>query len=80
MTNIQCVKCVLGFGGRVPWFSAYIQHPVLIPTSALLSAHHPFSPLPQTPSNLSSLYLRVSCGLTPSLKLFFPFPSPMVFC
>ena len=32
---------------------AYIQHPVLIPTSALLlNAHHPLSPLPQPSSTL----------------------------
>ena len=29
------------------------EHPVLIPTGALLNAHHPLSPLPQPPSTLS---------------------------
>ena len=37
LANIQCIQCALGFGDGVPWFIAYIQHPVLIPTSALLS-------------------------------------------
>uniref|UniRef100_A0A667FF94 Uncharacterized protein n=1 Tax=Lynx canadensis TaxID=61383 RepID=A0A667FF94_LYNCA len=32
---------------------SYIQHPVLIPTSALLNAHHPFFPSPPPPSALS---------------------------
>ena len=64
MPNIQCVKCALDFWGRFPWLIAYTQHPVLIPTSALLNAHHPFSSLPHPPHppSVCSLYLRVSYG------------------
>lgn len=36
------MKCAPGFWGRFPWFVAYFQHPVLMPTSALLNARHPF--------------------------------------
>ena len=60
-----------------------IQHPVLIPTSSLLNAHHPFSPLPCPPHQPSVcfLYLRVSYGLPPSLSVtIFTPPSSMVFC
>ena len=50
---------------------------MLIPTGALLNAHHPLSPLPHSPSTLSSQYLRVSYGLPPSLSVtFFPPPPP----
>ena len=55
-----------------------IQHPGLIPTGALLSAHHPLSP-PPTPHQPSvcSQYLRVSYGLPPSLSVTFsPLPLP----
>ena len=52
-----------------------IQHTVLIPTSALLNAHHPLS-LPSHPSSTLSLFsiLRVSYGFAPSLSNFFSFP------
>ena len=55
-----------------------VQHPVLIPTGALLNAHHPFSLPPPTPHQPSvySQHLSVSYGLPPSLSVtFFP-PSP----
>ena len=38
LANPQWMQCALGFGGRFLWFIAYVQHPVLIPKSALLSA------------------------------------------
>ena len=59
-----------------------IQYPVLIPTGALLSAHHPVSPLPHPHQpSVCSQYLRVSYGLPPSLSVTFfsPSPSPLVF-
>ena len=51
---------------------------MLIPTSALLNVHHPFSPSPYPPplqqTSVCSLYLRVSYGLPPCLFLaYFPF-------
>ena len=58
-----------------------LQHPVLIPTSAIFNAYRPFSSLPNTlhPPSVCSLYLRVSCGLPPSLSVcnyFSPLPFP----
>ena len=49
-----------------------IQHPALIPTGALLNAHHPLS-LPPTPHQPSvfSQFLRVSYGLAPPSLIFF---------
>ena len=51
-----------------------IQHPVLIPTGALLNAHHPLSP-PSNPPSTLSLFLKISYALAPSLSNFFS-PSP----
>ena len=54
-------------------------HPVLIPTSALLNAHHPFSPFshpcPLQQPSVCSLYLRVSYGLPLSLSFYLIFAS-----
>ena len=84
LVNIQCR---LGFRRRTQWFITYIWHPVLIPKSALLNAHHPFSPFPdprplQQPS-VCSLYWRASYGyffyatiLLVSISLVFPFNLP----
>ena len=83
LANIRCLRYALGFGGRFPWFIAYIQHPELIPTSALLNAHHPPSPLPHPQSTLSLFSVLKSLLWFASLLLcnfFFPFPYPMVFC
>ena len=60
-----------------------IQHPVLIPTGALLNAYHPPSPPSQPPGLLQpsvcSQYLRISYGLPPSLSVTFsPLPLPAV--
>ena len=56
-----------------------IQHPVLIPTGALLNTHHPPSPPSHHSSTLCSQFLRVSYVLAPSLSnlslFFFFFPS-----
>ena len=76
MANIQCVRCALGFGDRFPWFIAYIQHPVLIPTSALLNAHHPFSFLPPLPSPQSTLGLF---SIFKSLLWFASLLEPLLF-
>ena len=58
-----------------------IQHPVLIPTGALLSAHHPPSHLSHLPSTLNWFSVFKSLLWFGSLPLFFfSFPSPMVFC
>ena len=58
-----------------------IQHPVLIPTGALLNAHHPPTPPfhPHQPS-VYSQFLRVSyaLALTHSNLFFFPSPPPWV--
>ena len=65
-------------------FITYIQHPVLIPTSALLNVHHPFSPSPtQTPSSNPQFVLCISESLMAGRPLFlsyFSFPSPMFIC
>ena len=53
-----------------------IQHPVLIPTGALLNAHHPLSPPSHPPSVLSSQFLRVSYALALFHSNLFFFPSP----
>ena len=55
-----------------------IKHPVLIPTGALLNAHHPHSPPSHPPSTLSLFSVfKGSYGLPPSLSnFFFPFPPP----
>ena len=58
-----------------------IQHPVLIPTSVPLNAHHPLSPLLHSPSMLSLFSVFKSLLWFGSLpNFFFSSPSPMVFC
>ena len=79
------IWCSVGFRSRNEWFITYTG-PLLIPRSALLDAHHPFSPSPDPPSlqqpSVCSLYLRVSFGLSPSLFLsYFSFLSLMfIYC
>ena len=57
---------------------------MLIPSSALLNAHHPVIPSPHLPPlpqpSVCFLYLRVSSGLSPSLySSYFSFLSPVFF-
>ena len=55
-----------------------IQHPVLIPTGAVLNAHHPLSPPSHPPSTLSSfsVFKSLMVWLSPSLTFFFLLPLP----
>ena len=77
------IQCTIGFRNRTQWFITSIKHPVLILTSALLNAHHWFSPSPHLPPlqqlSVCSLYLRVTYGL-PLFLSYFSFPSPMFTC
>ena len=52
-----------------------VQYPVLIPTGALLNAHHPLSSPSNPPSTLSLFSVFKSLLWFDSLPLFF-FPSP----
>ena len=74
LVNIQYS---LGLQSRIQWLISYIQHPVLIPTSAFLDAHHLSLPPTSPPStSVCFLYLRVSysflsiCTFFPSLPLW----------
>ena len=78
LANIQWIQCSLVLGSRFLWFITYIQHPVLVLTSALLNAHPSFSPPPSTLSLFSvfkNLFWFASLCV-----IYFPFPRPMVFC